>query len=142
MSFLQVENEVARTKTGIALDGLSNADIKKFTTELEKQIGTLSGDVATRMDEALDIVEETAQRLVPEDTQATRNSFFRRVEKGEGYVKGIAGYNEDGSLDYVGIIHENPNGRIQQWQKAGAEDRFLAKAFERNIDVIKKTLEG
>ena len=114
-------------------------DIKAFAKELQSMLPSAES-IAEKMEEALDKVEETAMELVPEDTGATKKSFFRRVEIKDGVVTGTAGFNEGNELGYVGLIHEGYFSK-EQFKKPSAEPFFLSKAFTRNRDEINRILQ-
>lgn len=117
----------------------AKADIDKWSKELTDNLKEFEANVAENMEKVLDIVEETAMILVPVDTGATKRSFYREVQIDDKSVTGIAGFDKNGELDYVPLIHENPRG---EFHKETAEDRFLSKAFEKNTDKIARTLKG
>lgn len=115
----------------LAFKGINN-----FTKALTKSVQSIEDNVEAQMSEALDLVEATSQLYVPEDTLATKHSFFREVERGSGYIKGIAGYDRAGEIDYIPLIHANPNGQV--WNKATAQDEFLTKGFMENWQAIQQ----
>lgn len=121
-------------------------DIKTFAQELVAQ--TIDTDkIKQQMEEALDIVEETTMRYVPVDTGATKESFYREVEVTADAIIGRAGYNRDGRLDYVGVIHEDPYGFsfVNSRTKGGqpeARRYFLNNAFTENRDKIIDKFKG
>lgn len=102
--------------------------------------------IKQQMEEALDVIEETTMRYVPFDTGATQRSFYREVEVTPDAIIGRVGYNRDRSLDYVGVIHENPYGfsyiNSKNNGQTEAQDFFLEKAFYQNVDVINSKFKG
>jgi hypothetical protein len=119
--------------------GSANQAVEKWTKDIEKQLKDYKGDLKRKLEKVLDVVEEVSQRLVPERTGATKQSFYREVVEEDGKIIARAGYDRDGHLEYVVYIHEfdpEPN-----WTKTGAENRFLAKGFESASYQIDRILE-
>lgn len=115
--------------------GSANDAIKKWTKDLEKQLMLYKGNLEEKLERVLDYVEDTSQRLIPEDTQAAKNSFYREVVVEGDKIIARAGYDRQGQLPYIVYIHEFK----MNFQKTSAERRFLAKGFEQaalNIDRI------
>lgn len=119
--------------------GIWGGNLKVFEKQLKSQLNAVEDNLYEQATKALDLVEETSQRLVPIDTGRTHQSFFRYVEIDGDTMKLVAGYDEKGELKYVPFIHENPAGLV--WQREGAESQFLQKGFLNNEEEIFKILK-
>lgn len=74
-----------------------------------------------------------ASELTPVDTSNLINSqFIIDNETPSGWVGGV-----EYIANYSDVVHD---GGEKNWQKQGAEDLFLSKAFGRNIDIIFKVI--
>lgn len=116
----------------------AQGQMDKFVKDLQNQIDEqyLKG-TEQNMEDAIDVIEQRSQELVPEDTGATKRSWFRYVESDQGTITGTFGYDENGELDYVPLIYVNPFDF--NWQKEGAEDYWLQKAVaEKNNEIIQQ----
>lgn len=116
----------------------SNEVLDKFIKDLQTQIDDqyIKGS-KQNMEDAIDVIEERSQELVPEDTGATKRSWFRYVEVDSSQITGTFGYDENGQLDYVPLIYVNPFDF--NWHKEGAEDYWLQKAIaEKNNEILKQ----
>lgn len=75
--------------------------------------------------EILIIGEGYAVNLTPVDTSNLINSRYRRVQNSATGTIGLVGY----TANYAAYVHD---GGPKNWQKSGAEDLYLKKAFERD----------
>lgn len=109
-------------------------EIDKWTRSIEKMIDPYTSEgIEKKLEEAVDIIEERSLELVPEDTGATRNSWFREIERRNDEVVALFGYDREGRLEYVPLIHETFPGREGgTWQKEGASTHFLSKPIQDN----------
>lgn len=114
---------------------------RRFTSQINNQLDEWLGErMKGRMERMLDVIEAESQRLVPERTGRTRNSWYRRVVIREGEVVAEFGYDESNTISYLQLIYENPRGIV--FRKEGAEDRWLARALENKRQEILATLIG
>lgn len=74
-----------------------------------------------------------AVMLTPVDTSNLINSRFLQI-KNTGYgFTGQAGY----TANYAKYVHD---GGPKNWQKIGAEDKFLEKGFEENLPELRQII--
>jgi hypothetical protein len=74
-----------------------------------------------------------AVMLTPVDTSNLINSRFLQIKNaGYGFI-GQAGY----TANYAKYVHD---GGLKNWQKIGAEDRFLEKGFEENLPELRQII--
>src|SRR5690554_6075236 len=128
-------------------------EVERFNKEFEKQISALVTDsYGQNAEQALDIIEEESQKLVPEDTGRTRDSFYRRVEFNENSMELVFGYDENNQIPYLPFIYvngylaegggEGPRD-VSVFRKEGAEPYWLDKAVLRNKDkIVNKLSKG
>lgn len=112
--------------------------LDKFVKELQDQIDDqyVKG-TEQNMEDAITVIEERSQELVPEDTGATKRSWFRYVESTQGTITGTFGYDENGKLDYVPLIYVSDG---TNWQKEGASSHWLDTAMHEKNNLIIKEL--
>lgn len=123
--------------------GSANNAVEAFVKDVQRQLDNRVITLEKDLERVLDVVEEVSQRLIPEDTQKARGSFFREVKREGDKIVARAGYGRDEDVPYLVYIHEftPKNG----FQKPGAEIRFLAKGFEQaalRIDQILGSSSG
>lgn len=120
----------------------ANADIKKWTDALQSMLEPMSAKgVVDRLNKAVDVIEATTMELVPEDTLATKNSWYRDIEESPSEVVAKFGYDKEGRYDYIPLIHEV--APINGWRKEGASTHFLSRAIQENeLKIIKIITEG
>jgi hypothetical protein len=93
---------------------------------LRREIQGIENRTAAGLLKAGLVVEGESNILAPVDTGALVNSSFtRQIDENEVVV----GYG----AAYAPFVHEKPG---QQFQKPGAEHKFLEKAVDRNADQI------
>lgn len=114
----------------------ANNAVEKFTEALAKRLEDYVGGLAAKMERVLDVVEEHSQKLVPVDTGATKASFYREVIIEDDRIIARAGYDRENQLPYIVYIHEIP----YNFKEVGAENRFLAKGFQRALLQIDRIL--
>lgn len=117
--------------------GSAQDAVGKWTKALTDELREAQGDIVKKLEKTLDVVEQVSQELVPIDTGATKESFYREVVVEQGKVIARAGYDRDGALSYPVYIHEIE----MNWSKPGKSSRFLARGFEQaymRIDEIMK----
>jgi len=118
-------------------------EIKGFA---EKLTGSLeqykAQDLKKAMDESLDLIKSSMEKYVPEDTQATKNSWYQRVEYDGDNLIGVFGHDEQGQLSYVPFIYLGVNeaGVPISFRKEGARPLWLQPAFDENLTEIKSKL--
>jgi len=71
--------------------------------------------------------------LTPVDTSNLINSRFIQIQNNGMNFKGLAGY----TANYAKYVHD---GGPKNWQKIGAEDRFLEKGFEENMPELRQII--
>lgn len=113
---------------------MAQSEIKKWTDSIEDMLSPYTSEgIEEKLEESMDIIEERSLELVPEDTRATRDSWFREIEKSGNEVIARFGYDKEGRLDYVPLIHEVfPGLEGGTWQKEGASTHFLSKPIQEN----------
>ncbi|MDF3917517.1 hypothetical protein P3W43_01465 [Salinicola salarius] len=91
-----------------------------------RTVGRIAGPLTDRVvTEILIIGEGYAVNLTPVDTSNLINSRFRQVTSTTTGTKGVVAY----TAEYAAAVHD---GGEKNWQKAAAEDEFLAKGFQRD----------
>ena len=117
---------------------LAQGRLDKFINDLQTQIDDqyVKG-TKQNMEDAIDVIEARSQELVPEDTGATKRSWFRYVESDPNGIVGTFGYDENGQLDYVPLIYV---GEETNWQKEGASAYWLDIAISTKRNEIIKQL--
>ena len=121
----------------------SDEVMRDFSDELTKQLqGYTAENLEEVMDESLDLIKSSMEKYVPEDTQATKNSWFQEVEVSEGKVTGIFGHDKNGTLDYIPYIYlgYTPEGDLINFRKAGSQALWLDRAANENVEAIQSKL--
>ena len=67
------------------------------------------------------------------DTSNLINSRFMKIQNVSDGFRGLVGY----TANYAKYVHE---GGPKNWQKMGAEDRFLEKGFEENMPELRQII--
>jgi hypothetical protein len=119
--------------THFTITGLEDAEKR-----LAKAIAGIEGNTREGIRESAIIVKETAQELTSIDTGDLIGSAFYRtgfLDSRKTKPVALIGYKED----YAAAVHEMPENT--NWQKIGAENKFLEKGLVRNITKIYNTLK-
>lgn len=103
---------------------------KRIKSTLENIDSVVSRKVIT---EVLMTGQNHGIMLTPVDTSNLINSRFLQIKNaGYGFI-GQAGY----TANYAKYVHD---GGQKNWQKLGAEDRFLEKGFEENFPELRQII--
>lgn len=84
-----------------------------------------------------DTVEEQSKVLVPVDTGALKESFFKEVKVSSGRIGLNIGYDEKDELGYAVIVHEHPEYR----HEPPTRNKFLEIPLKNNLRNLKKSVE-
>lgn len=112
--------------------------LDKFVDQLQNEIDAkyIKG-TEQNMRDAIKVIEDRSQELVPEDTGRTRRSWFDEIKIEGGQITGTFGYDKAGVIDYIPLIYVNPFDF--NWQKEGAQDYWLDKAVtEKTPEVLEE----
>lgn len=118
--------------------GSANNAVGQWTKALTDELKGAQNDLIKKLERVLDVVEEVSQQLVPIDTGATKESFYREVKIEGDKVVARAGYDRDGALSYPVYIHEIE----MNWSQPGKSSRFLARGFEQAYIRIDEIMKG
>ena len=119
----------------------SNQVIRGFSRYFADRLERFSAPrIAERMEQALDIIEKQSQIYVPEDTGATKRSFYRRVVTRGESVEAQFGYSENGEIYYLQYIY-NPRQQVV-FRKATAIPKWLDVAVEEKQLEIMAIIRG
>lgn len=118
----------------------ASGSVNKFKEDLNRDLFKWKGlFVKKRLDNAMQIIKQTSQEIVPYDTGATHNSWYSRTQTQKGEVVATFGYDENNQVEYLLEIYENVRGQVFKNQK---QDRWLHKAIERNQNRLIATIRG
>lgn len=123
----------------------SEESLRNFTKQFSDKLRAYTAEgLSDTMDEILDLVHESADKYVPEDTKRTKKSWFQRVSIEDGKVVGYFGHDEEGQYDYIPFIYlgVNPAGEPINFRKAGARPFWLQPALDENLNDIQRKLSG
>lgn len=127
-------------KFDIGYKNNSDSAVKSFTDQLTKQLSQYSSIGTEKiMEQFLEKVKESMEKYVPEDTQATRNSWFSEVQVEGNQVIGIFGHDKEGELEYIPFIYVGGVAGIK-FQKSGAIPYWLETAVQDNINWLESEL--
>lgn len=104
-----------------------DSDLKRWRKNLEKQFEEMEGDLQKKLEDAGAAIKKVSDEYVPEDTLETKNSWYERVEAGDGYIRLVFGYDEHNQIDYLPLIYLNPENKIN-FRKTGAKSMWLDHA--------------
>ena len=107
------------------VDGVDDA-----LASLNRAIGKVQGNVANGVEAAGQLVKGEAQSLTSIDEGVLVNSAFARMVGTKRHPAVAVGY----TADYAAAVHEKPDGT--NWNRPGAENKFLEKAVTRNLGKI------
>lgn len=113
----------------------TDESIKAFSKSITDQLSAYTAKgIEPVMDEFLDGVKASMEEYVPEDTRATKKSWFQEVEKEPGKITCVFGHDKEGLYEYIPFIYlgldteENPinfrNGRIPFWLEPSVKDNL------------------
>ena len=110
--------------------------ITKFTDVLTKELQNVVGGTEQGMQDAVRIIADEAARITPVLTGNFLASQYTEVQVHPGKIVGIVGYDKEGKYPYGVYQHEipyreGPNYDASTKGNPNAEDKFLAKAFDR-----------
>ena len=103
---------------------------KRIKSTLENIDSVVTRKVIT---EVLMTGQNHAVMLTPVDTSNLINSRFIQIQNNGTTFKGMAGY----TANYAKYVHD---GGPKNWQKIGAEDKFLEKGFEENMPELRQII--
>lgn len=121
---------------------MMTGDIDRLLDTMNKYLDNYSSEnIGDKARKIVDMIFEKSQLYVPEDTGATKNSWFEEIEIDKSGVLIIFGYDKDNQLEYLPLIHAgfNSAGAIN-FKKRTAKPRFFARAIEESIPEAKKIL--
>lgn len=122
----------------------SDEVMEKFSKELSDQLkGYTAVGLEDAMDESLDLIQQSMEKYVPEDTAATKRSWFQEVKTEKGKITGIFGHDKEGELDYIPYIYlgYTSEGSPINFHK-GRRALWLEPAARENLDAIKRKLSN
>ncbi|MCK5643131.1 MAG: hypothetical protein KAJ19_20145 [Gammaproteobacteria bacterium] len=103
---------------------------EEILRNLNKEIGKIEGDLFNALDLAAIFIKGRAQRITPVDKSFLIGSAFSQAQRLRNRVVARIGY----TIKYAPWVHEMP--ATTNWQKEGAENKFLEKAVVRNVAAI------
>ena len=118
-------------------------EVNRFMQDFKDELRRYSHDgLASDMQEILRLIHESHDKYVPEDTQATKKSWFQEIKIEDGEVTAVFGNDKDGELEYVPFIYlgYDMEGNPINFRKAGAIPMWLEQAFHDNLDEIERIL--
>lgn len=118
-------------------------EMERFAKDIKTHLENFSAQgLADDMDNILDGIRESHDRLVPEYTEATKDSWYQDVTVDGDDIKGTFGNDREGQLDYVPFIYigQHPKGGPINFRKEGAVPFWLEVALDENVDTINRKL--
>lgn len=115
----------------------------RFSREIEKQLsGYTAEGLSEDMDESLTLVKESMEKYVPEDTEATKKSWFQYTKVEPGQLIGVFGHDQQGQLEYVPFIYLglDMEGNAISFRKSGSRPFWLEPAVQENLGAITRKL--
>lgn len=113
----------------------SDESIRNFSRQITQELSQYTTDgIGPVMEEFLGSVKNSMEEYVPEDTSATKESWFQEVSKEQGKVVGTFGHDKNGELEYVPFIYLGQNteghsinfrnGKIPFWLEPSVRDNL------------------
>jgi len=119
-----------------------DADINRLLDTMNGYLDNYNSEnIGSKARQIVDLIFDKSQIYVPEDTGATKNSWFEEIEIDKSGVLIIFGYDKNNELEYLPLIHAGftTAGPIN-FRKKTAKPRFFARAIEETIPEAKKIL--
>tara|TARA_R110000868_G_C10952146_1_gene767900 strand:- start:1653 stop:2015 length:363 start_codon:yes stop_codon:yes gene_type:complete len=109
--------------------------IEQVNRRIASTLDKIGGDITRKtLTQVLMTGQNHGIMLTPVgDTSNLINSRFIQVQNNGMNFKGLAGY----TANYAKYVHD---GGPKNWQKLGAEDRFLEKGFEDNLPELRQII--
>lgn len=104
-----------------------DSDLKRWKKNLMDQFENIEGDLERKLTDAGQVIKKVSDEYVPEDTRRTKDSWYDRIEAGDGFIRLVFGYDENNQIDYLPLIYLNPDNNIN-FRKAGAKSMWLDHA--------------
>lgn len=97
---------------------------------LSKHISSIEGSTAEGIELAAKFIEARAKELTSKDEGVLENSTFVKMVDTQKGPAALIGY----TAGHAAAVHEMPDNT--NWNKPGAENKFLEKAVVRNLTKI------
>lgn len=108
--------------------------INEVNKRIKSTLNDISGDITRKtMTQVLMTGQNHSLELTPVDTSNLINSRFMQIQNFSNGFRGTVGY----TANYAKYVHD---GGPKNWQKLGAEDRFLEKGFEENMPELRQII--
>ncbi len=108
--------------------------IDSVNKKIASTLNEIGGDITRKtLTQVLMTGQNYGIQLTPVDTSNLINSRFLQIQNSGTTFKGLAGY----TANYAKYVHD---GGAKNWQKLGAEDRFLEKGFEDNLPELRQII--
>lgn len=110
--------------------GIQIHGIEQVRSQLNAELSKLSGNVASGLEVAGKFIEAEAKELTSVDQGILINSSFSQLGGSRQSPTVTVGY----TAAHAPFVHEMPEST--EWNRAGAEAKFLEKAVTRNLQKI------
>lgn len=80
--------------------------VKSFTEQLTKPLENVKVELKKQLQEAEFVINESSQQMIPYDSGDAYESWFSKIEQEPDEMILTVGYDEQGQLDYLKLIHE------------------------------------
>lgn len=104
--------------------------LEQVRANLNAELSKLRGNVAAGLEVAGKFIEAEAKELTSVDQGILINSSFSKASGSKSEPSVTVGY----TAEYAPYVHQMPDNT--NWNRAGAESRFLEKAVTRNLQKI------
>lgn len=120
-------------------------ELDRFMKDFNDELNQYSAaGMRKPMQDVMAMIKESHDKFVPEDTQATKDSWYQEITAEGDEVKAVFGNDRNGELDYVPFIYLglDEGGNPINFNKAGAIPFWLESAFQENLDAINRKLSN